>query len=54
MTPGQRCDEIIRLIDEVLHGALDGEPPRPREAMVAPAGPRPTATGRLAGSGAGR
>ncbi|HVA02718.1 MAG TPA: hypothetical protein VMU64_03140 [Acidimicrobiales bacterium] len=25
MTPAQRCDEIIRMIDEVLDGALHAE-----------------------------
>ena len=32
MTPGQRCDEIIRLIDEVLRNT--GEAGRPRGAAA--------------------
>jgi len=43
MTPGQRCDEIIKLIDEALDGVLTtgpgggrGEPPSTPGAVPAP------------------
>lgn len=34
MTPGQRCDEIIRLIDEVLGGTADTRRPRGAAALL--------------------
>lgn len=34
MTPGQRCDEIIRLIDEVLGGTAETGRPRGAAALL--------------------
>jgi len=48
MTPGQRCDEIIRLIDDAI-----GER-RPADAPAAGASPARDAARRGDGFGAGR
>jgi len=34
MNPGQRCDEIIRLIDEVLGGTAETARPRGAAALL--------------------
>ncbi len=44
MTPAQRCDEIIRMIDEVLDGALRAERGIiPTPLLVDPSFDRPVA-----------